>query len=89
LIDIYLTLKNVSLDEAMLRWEGKNYKDLKDDVTEALLEVIEPIQARFKELYNSQEVEMWLDQGADKARQIANKKLNKVQNLMGLNYKRR
>ncbi|WP_027062979.1 tryptophan--tRNA ligase [Mesoplasma seiffertii] len=89
LIDIYTTLKNIPLEQALLRWEGKNYKDLKDDVIEALLEVMEPIQARYKELYNSAEVEQWLDQGAAKARKIASKKLNKVQNLMGLNYKRK
>ncbi|AJM71908.1 tryptophan--tRNA ligase [Mycoplasma yeatsii] len=89
LITIYCELTNTSISDAEKRWENKNYKDLKDDVTEVLINLIDPIQKRFKELYNSKEVEQWLEIGAERARKIANKKLNKVQNLLGLNYNRK
>ncbi|KNG79512.1 tryptophan--tRNA ligase [Mycoplasma sp. HU2014] len=89
LITIYCELTNTSISDAEKRWENKNYKDLKDDVTEVLINLIEPIQQRFKELYNSKQVEQWLEIGAERARKIANKKLNKVQNLLGLNYNRK
>ncbi|WP_026389653.1 tryptophan--tRNA ligase [[Acholeplasma] multilocale] len=89
LMNIYMILKGITKEQAEAHWEGKNYKDLKDDVTEAILEMITPIQDRYKELYNSKELEQYLEDGANKARIIARKKLNKVQNLMGLNYNRK
>ncbi|WFQ92782.1 tryptophan--tRNA ligase [Mycoplasma feriruminatoris] len=89
LITIYCQLKNISIKDAEKHWENKNYKDLKDDVSQALIDEIIPIQTKFKELYNSKQVEQWLELGANTARNIANKKLNKVQNLMGLNYSRK
>ncbi|AGJ90617.1 tryptophan--tRNA ligase [Mycoplasma putrefaciens] len=89
LITIYCELTNTSIAEAEKRWTNKNYKDLKNDVTQVLIELIDPIQKRFKELYNSKQVEQWLEQGAIRAQKIAYKKVQKVQNLIGLNYNRK
>ncbi|WP_031543292.1 tryptophan--tRNA ligase [Mesoplasma photuris] len=89
LMNIYMILKGITKEQAEAHWNNKNYKDLKDDVAEAIVEMITPIQNRYNELYNSKEMEQWLEDGANKARKIAYKKLQKVQNNMGLNYKRK
>ncbi|ATZ17499.1 tryptophanyl-tRNA synthetase [Williamsoniiplasma luminosum] len=89
LMTIYTTLKKITIKEAEKHWQGKNYKDLKDDVAAALIETLAPIQQRYKQLYNSSEVEQWLKDAAIKAQYEARKKLNKVQNALGLNYNRK
>ncbi|PPE05764.1 tryptophanyl-tRNA synthetase [Williamsoniiplasma lucivorax] len=89
LMMIYAILKNITIKQAEKHWTGKNYKDLKDDVTEVLIQTLEPIQTRYQQLYNSKDVEQWLEQAATKARLEAHKKLNKVQNALGLNYNRK
>lgn len=89
LINIYAICKNIKIEEAIPRWVDKNYADLKNDVANAIVELIAPIQTRYQELLNNPLVEQWLTEGANKANYLANKKLNKVQNLLGLNYNRK
>ncbi|ATG97812.1 tryptophan--tRNA ligase [Mesoplasma lactucae ATCC 49193] len=89
LMTIYSAITNKDYDQIQKEFENKNYKDFKDAVAEALISELEPIQIKFKELWNSPQVDEWLDEGANKARKIAYKKLMKVQNRMGLNYKRK
>ncbi|WP_338985393.1 tryptophan--tRNA ligase [Spiroplasma endosymbiont of Diplazon laetatorius] len=89
LLTIYSALKNISIEETEEHFEGKDYGVLKEEVSEVVVDLLEKIQARFKELSESDLVEKWLEEGAEKARKIARKKLTKVQNLTGLNYKRK
>ncbi|WP_339021336.1 tryptophan--tRNA ligase [Spiroplasma endosymbiont of Atherix ibis] len=89
LLTIYSALKNISIEETEKFFEGKDYGFLKEEVTNVVVELLEKIQKRFKELSNSNLVDNWLEQGAEKAKKIARKKLTKVQNLTGINYKRK
>ncbi|WP_027875237.1 tryptophan--tRNA ligase [Mesoplasma chauliocola] len=89
LMNIYSIIKNVSIDDCHKMWEGKNYKDLKDDVTQALLELIIPIQEKYSEIIKGDYLKEVLEKGALKAKKIAHKKLNKVQNKLGINWYRK
>ncbi|ATZ18896.1 tryptophanyl-tRNA synthetase [Williamsoniiplasma somnilux] len=89
LLTIYSICKNITIKEAVKNFENKNYGDLKNETAEAIIEIVSPIQEKFKKLYNSSDVEDWLNNGANKANLIANKKLNKVQNALGLNFNRK
>ncbi|AUM62452.1 tryptophan--tRNA ligase [Spiroplasma monobiae] len=89
LLTIYSALKNISIEETEKFFEGKDYGVLKEEVSSVVVELLEGIQKRFDELSNSDLVDKWLEEGAEKARKIARKKLTKVQNLTGLNYKRK
>ncbi|AUB31329.1 tryptophan--tRNA ligase [Spiroplasma floricola] len=89
LLTIYSALKDVSIEETESFFEGKDYGFLKEEVSNVVVELLEKIQKRFKELSNSDLVDTWLEQGAEKAKKIARKKLTKVQNLTGINYKRK
>jgi len=83
---ILKTLTGKSFETIEQEFTGKNYKDLKDAVTDALLAELTPIQERYKKLYNSPEVENWLKQGADKARKEAAPKVQLILERMGLSY---
>ncbi|AGR41910.1 tryptophan--tRNA ligase [Spiroplasma diminutum] len=89
LLTIYSALKNISIEETEKFFEGKDYGFLKEEVSIVVVELLEKIQTRFNELSKTDDVDNWLEQGAKKAQQIARKKLTKVQNLTGLNYKRK
>ncbi|WP_077325084.1 tryptophan--tRNA ligase [Virgibacillus siamensis] len=65
-------------------YEGKGYGDFKQDVADAVLNVLEPIQKRYNELIDSDKLDDILDQGADKASYEANKMLRKAKKAMGL-----
>ncbi|ATZ17901.1 tryptophan--tRNA ligase [Mesoplasma melaleucae] len=89
LMNIYAIIKNFSIDDCHKRWAGKNYKDLKDDVTEALLELIIPIHEKYNEIIKGDYLKDVLENGALKAKKIAIKKVNKVQNKLGINWYRK
>ncbi|AHI52607.1 tryptophan--tRNA ligase [Spiroplasma culicicola] len=89
LLTIYSSLTSKTMEEVETHFEGKDYGILKDEVADVVVELLSKIQTRYNELFNSQQVDEWLELGANKARKIAHKKLTKVQNLTGLNYKRK
>ncbi|QGS51672.1 tryptophan--tRNA ligase [Spiroplasma tabanidicola] len=89
LITIYSCLKNISIEDVEEFFKEKDYGVLKDEVSAAVVDLLTPIQNKYKEIYNSKQVEEWLEIGAKKAKEKAFKKINKVKNLVGLNYKKK
>ncbi|AKX34495.1 tryptophanyl-tRNA synthetase [Spiroplasma litorale] len=89
LITIYSSIKNQTIEETESYFKDKDYGQFKNEVTKCVCDLISSIQENYNKLYDSKEVEQWLEEGANSARFIANKKLNKVMNLIGLNYKRK
>ncbi|PPE04986.1 tryptophanyl-tRNA synthetase [Entomoplasma ellychniae] len=86
LINIYSILTNKTIKECEQHWKNKTYKDLKDDVSEVLVNTLNPIRQKYEELQsNNQLLEELMKQGAFKAQKVAYKKLQKVQNKMGIN----
>ncbi len=57
---------------------------LKKDVADLIVETIQPIQARYSALVNSSELDTILDEGAQKARETAEKTYRQVELAMGL-----
>jgi tryptophanyl-tRNA synthetase len=77
------------LDKIESNFSGKDYGVFKQAVADAVTNLLTPIQERFQTLYNSTEVDNYLMAGAANAKSVASKKLNKVKNLVGLNYRRK
>jgi tryptophanyl-tRNA synthetase len=75
--------------ELEAQYEGKGYGAFKGDLAQVVIEALAPIQAKYHELMESSELDAILDQGAEKARTVANKMLKKMENAMGLGRKRR
>ena len=71
--------------ELELAYEGKGYGHLKTDTGEAIVALLEPIQTEFHRLRDDEtELARIMKQGADKARERANRTLTQVKNVMGL-----
>lgn len=89
LLSIYSVLGNISIKELVEKYAGKGYGEFKQDLAELIIEELKPIQKRYAELIDSEELDEILDRGAEKANYVANKMLQKMKNAMGLGRKRR
>lgn len=88
LLSIYSILANRTIEELELQYEGKGYGEFKADLAEVVIQALAPIQERYRNLVDSQELDDILDEGAEKARTKANRMLRKMENAMGLGRKR-
>ncbi|WP_033829537.1 tryptophan--tRNA ligase [Bacillus andreraoultii] len=88
LLSIYSIFSNLSIEEIETKYEGRGYGEFKTDLAEVIINALQPIQTRYKELIDSEELDEILDRGAEKANKVANKMLKKMENAMGLGRKR-
>ncbi len=84
LLTIYCAMKDISIEEAEERFKESRYGDFKKAVADAVLEELEPFQARYREILENKSYEKVLKDGAIKAQVIANKTLKRVQKAVGL-----
>ena len=85
LLNIYSLCSGTSIAEAERLFEGKGYGVFKDAVADAVISVLQPIQAEQKRLLGDKAyLEAVLKRGADKASCIAQKTLAKVYRKVGL-----
>ncbi len=84
LLQIYCCMKDISIEEAEKRFEGYRYGDFKKAVADAVIEELEPFQARYREIVANKSYEEALKEGAEKASKIANQTLKRVQKAVGL-----
>ena len=84
LLTIYACMKNISIEEAEAHFVGKRYGEFKGEVADAVIEVLEPLQARYNEIIATKAYEKVLKEGAIKASKIANNVLTRVQKTVGL-----
>jgi len=89
LLSIYSILGNVSIEELEAKYEGKGYGEFKSDLAEVVVNALAPIQERYYELIDSEELDDILDHGAEKANKVASKMIKKMENAMGLGRKKR
>ena len=89
LMTIYSVIEGSSFDDIESKYEGKGYKEFKEDLGEIVYQELKPIQERYKELINSKELDDILDNGRDVASKVAYKKVMKFNDRIGLGRKRR
>jgi len=84
LLGIYSSLRNQKLENSVNEFDGKQFSEFKEKLSEALIEKIEPISKEIKKLLND---EKYLDEillkGSEKADKIASKKIKKIKELVG------
>jgi tryptophanyl-tRNA synthetase len=88
LLTIYSCISGLSIPELEVKYANSNYAEFKNDLANVVAGEIEPIQKRYNELINSKELDEILDNGRDYANYLANRKLSKVYNKVGLGRKR-
>ncbi|MBU7591029.1 tryptophan--tRNA ligase [Metabacillus halosaccharovorans] len=89
LLSIYSILTNEPIEQIEAKYEGKGYGDFKTDVAEVVVNALKPIQEKYYQLMESDELDQILDKGAEKANAVASRTLKKMENAMGLGRKRK
>lgn len=85
LLSIVAVIENLSLDEVSKKYQDYNYKDFKLEVADKVAQFILDIQNKFYNYRNDEKyLKMVLKDGADKARVLANKKMEEVKKSVGL-----
>lgn len=84
LLTIMSCATNKSFETLEQEFINSGYGDFKKAVGEAVCNMLEPIQKRYNELINSDEIDKVLDAGKEKAMYLANKTLRKVKRKMGI-----
>ena len=84
LLTIVSAFSGESIDALVERFKGVGYGQFKEELADAIIAVMEPIQERYYELLKSDKLDEILDEGAKKANYVANKTLRKMEKAVGL-----
>ena len=87
LMTILSSLTGKSFEDIEKEFEGKGYGDFKRAVADAVVNELEPLQQRAKQIIESGLVDKVLEQGAKRANEIASEVLARVQKAVGLYHK--
>ncbi len=84
LFGIYASLTNSSVEKLLNNFAGKNFSEFKKELSDVVIEKIEPISLEIKKLLSN---ENYLDQilleGVEKANHIAAKKIKMIKEIVG------
>ena len=84
LLGIYSSLKKQSLSESINEFSEKTFSDLKQKLTDVLVEKISPISSEINKLQkDSKFIDNVLQEGAQKAEEIAKKKVKELKKIIG------
>ena len=84
LIGIYSSLMNNTLQKSIDEFDGKNFSDFKEKLSDLLVEKITPISKEITKLLNDEKhLDSILFDGSQKADKIASKKIKKIKQLIG------
>tara|TARA_B100001057_G_scaffold123126_1_gene121986 strand:+ start:77 stop:1078 length:1002 start_codon:yes stop_codon:yes gene_type:complete len=84
LLGIYSSITEITLENSIQEFSGKNFSDFKEVLSQVLVDKISPISNEIKKLLNEKD---YLDQilldGSKRANDIASKKIKKIQEIVG------
>ncbi len=84
LLGIYSSITDTTLDKSVDEFKGKNFSEFKENLSQVLVEKIDPITKEIKRLiYDKGFLDEILFDGHKKANKIASEKVKKMHKLMG------
>tara|TARA_Y100000389_G_scaffold8884_1_gene8340 strand:+ start:1484 stop:2485 length:1002 start_codon:yes stop_codon:yes gene_type:complete len=84
LIGIYSSLTGLKLEKIIKDFSGKNFSEFKENLSQALVDKINPISVEIKKLLNEKNyLDKILSEGCKKANNIASKKIEKIHEIIG------
>ena len=84
LLGIYSSLTDLTLDQSLKEFSGKNFSEFKEKLSEVLVERIKPISNEIKKLSNEIDyLDKILLDGQKKANEFASNKLKKMHEIVG------
>ena len=87
LLTIMACCSGKSIEDLVTEYNGKGYGEFKKAVADSVVNVLKPIQEKYKEYINSPYIDEVLNQGREKASYFAAKMVSKVKRKMGLGRK--
>ena len=88
LMTIYACISKQSIQEIEEKYKASTYAEFKEDLAEIVASEIEPIQKKYNALIQSKELDIILDQGRDYANFLAQRKITKIYQKIGIGRKR-
>ena len=84
LLGIYSSLKKINLEKSVKEFSGKNFSEFKENLAQVLVDKIFPLSLEIKKLINEKGyLDQILVEGAQKANDIASKKIKEIHKIMG------
>lgn len=83
LLTIQSVLSQEPIDSIVNRFQGKGYGELKREIGQTVYDFLSDLQAKYKDVLDRKIVDQVLQNGAQKASHIANKKIQKVYRKVG------
>ena len=84
LLGIYSSLTNNTLDKSIKNFAGKNFSEFKEQLSQVLVDKIQPISLEIKKLLADQTyLDKILLEGVEKADLIASKKIKRIKEIVG------
>jgi len=84
LIGIYTSLTNSTLEKTVESFMSKNFSEFKEKLSNLLVDKIEPISIEIKKLLNDHNyLNSILEEGAEKANDIASQKIKSIKEIVG------
>ena len=84
LLSIYSSLKKIDLEKSVKEFSGKNFSEFKENLAQVLVDKIFPLSLEIKKLLNEKGyLDQILVEGAQKANDIASKKIKEIHKIMG------
>ena len=84
LLGIYASLTDINLENSVKDFAGKSFSEFKDNLSQVLVDKIDPISKEIKKLINDKDfLDKILLDGHKKANNIAHKKVKKMHEIIG------
>ena len=84
LLGIYSSLTNSTMEKSVETFEGKNFSEFKEKLSEVLVDRIHPITLEIKKLLNDKSyLDKTLLEGVERADKIASQKIKRIKEIVG------
>ena len=83
LISLYSGLANINIENVVKKYKDVQYGIFKKELIELAIEVIRPIQRKYYELNNNEELDLFLDEGKKRTLELARNKYEQVKKKVG------
>ena len=84
LMGIYSSLMDVSLEDTIKKFSGKNFSEFKENLSQVMVDKISPISSEINKLLGDKNnLDKILFEGTKKADKIASEKVKKIKELVG------
>ena len=84
LISIYSSLTDLKLEKSLEKFSGKNFSDFKENLSQVLVDKINPISKEIKKLLKEEKfLDQILSEGCKRANTIASEKIKKIHEIVG------